>query len=552
MSHRALRLCIFVSCARRLACGWAVVCAALLVALGTTGSQDAHAAPSAGIIVNDLGDNTTGGNGKCTLREAITNANANSDTTGGDCAAGSGTDTISFSVSGTIVVSPTLPSINDDLTIDGSGQSITVSGNHAVRVLVVNGGKTLSLNALTIANGTAVDCIAFAGTCGGGAFNNGGTLNVTNSTFSGNSAASDGGAIYNTVNSTLNVTNSTFSGNSASCCAGGGIENNATMTVTDSTFTANVSVNGGGIANYSHLTVSNSTFGANNAFNGGAIFNDGPLTVANSTFSANGASNSGGAIYQSGFGGTTLRNTIVANSTSGGNCAGGIGDGGHNLRWPSSDTTCVGAFGDPKLGPLTNNGGSTQTLALLAGSAAIDAGDDAVCAAAPVNNLDQRGKLRTQGAHCDSGAFEADEPAQSGPNFVVSRTTDHDDGICGVADCTLREAINAANAHGGADTVTFVVTGTIGLGATLPAINDDLTIDGTGKSITVSGHSAVRVMVVNSGKTLSLNRLTIANGLCDTCDGGGIYNSGTLNVTNSTFSGNSLKRPLAVCRRGIV
>src|SRR5207245_11695482 len=65
-----------------------------------------------------------------------------------------------------------------------------------------------------------------------------------------------------------------------------------------------------------------------------------------------------------------------------------------------------------------------------------------------------------------------------------------------------------------------------------------------GQSITVSGKSGVRAMVVNSGKTLSLNRLTIANGLCDTCNGGGIYNSGTLNVSNSTFSGNSMKRPL--------
>src|SRR5207247_382794 len=199
----------------------------------------------------------------------------------------------------------------------------------------------------------------------------------------------------------------------------------------------------------------NSTFGANNAFNGGGIFNDGPLTVANSSFSANGASGSGGAIYQAGFGATTLKNTIVANSTSGGNCAGGIGDGGHNLRWPGTDSSCVGTFGDPQLGPLANNGGPTWTMALGAGSAAIDAGDDAVCAAAPVNNLDQRGKLRTQGAHCDSGAFEADEPAQSGPNFIVTRTADRDDGVCGALDCTLREAINRANAVASANTISF-------------------------------------------------------------------------------------------------
>ncbi len=67
------------------------------------------------IVVNDVGDDTTGGNSNCTLREAITNANNNSDTTGGDCAAGSGADTITFSVSGTITLGSTLPAINDEV-----------------------------------------------------------------------------------------------------------------------------------------------------------------------------------------------------------------------------------------------------------------------------------------------------------------------------------------------------------------------------------------------------------------------------------------------------
>src|SRR5438309_894854 len=190
MSQRAWCVCLAVTCAlaltrvRRRALGQALVCLALLLALGAPGDQSAHAAPSAALVVNDLGDNTTGGNGQCTLREAMTNANANGDTTSGDCVAGSGADTISFSLSGTIVLSATLgtlPAINDDLTVDGSGQSITISGNHAVRVMVVNGGKTLSLNALTIANGS---CLV----CNGGGIYNSGTLNVTSSTFSGNAA----------------------------------------------------------------------------------------------------------------------------------------------------------------------------------------------------------------------------------------------------------------------------------------------------------------------------------------------------------------------------
>lgn len=80
------------------------------------------------IIVDDLGDNTTSGDANCTLREAITNANNNSDTTGGECLAGTaGPDIINFSVNGTITLLSTLPNINDDVTIDGTGQSITVS-----------------------------------------------------------------------------------------------------------------------------------------------------------------------------------------------------------------------------------------------------------------------------------------------------------------------------------------------------------------------------------------------------------------------------------------
>src|SRR5262245_11943668 len=167
------------------------------------------------ITVNTLADETTT-NGSCSLREAITNANDNAQTYP-DCVAGTGTDAITFSVSGTIVLSSVLPNINDDLTIDGGAQSITVSGGNSVRVMFVNGGKTLTLHNLTVADGSA-------GTSGGGLFNSGGTVNVTNSTFSGNSAScsdiacfAGGGGIFNEVNGTVNVTNSTFSANTLSC-----------------------------------------------------------------------------------------------------------------------------------------------------------------------------------------------------------------------------------------------------------------------------------------------------------------------------------------------
>src|SRR5262245_9602119 len=74
------------------------------------------------------------------------------------------------------------------------------------------------------------------------------------------------------------------------------------------------------------------------------------------------------------------------------------------------------------------------------------------------------------------------------PAFVVTTTADTDDGTCDT-NCTLREAINATNANTGNDTISFSVSGTITLGSALPALDDNLTIDGTGQTITVSGNN---------------------------------------------------------------
>ncbi|MCB0064362.1 MAG: hypothetical protein KDE19_19695, partial [Caldilineaceae bacterium] len=139
-------------------------------------------------------------------------------------------------------------------------------------------------------------------------------------------------------------------------------------------------------------------------------------------FSANSAEVTGGGIFNEGN--LTLNNTIVANSSTGGDCvnasSGAVTSQTHNLIEDSANAcgishgtngTIVGQ--DPLLGPLQDNGGpaagagtATHTHALLAGSPAIDGGDNAICAAAPVNNLDQRGTVRPQGTACDIGAVE--------------------------------------------------------------------------------------------------------------------------------------------------
>jgi hypothetical protein len=184
--------------------------------------------------------------------------------------------------------------------------------------------------------------------------------------------------------------------------------------VSSSTFSGNYSNYGGGISNDGGmLSVSNSTFYGNGSIlgeAGGGIYNNGGmLSLMNSTFFGNSAGvfGKGGSIYNEDSGTVTLNNTI-AGSPTGSNCFGTLIDGGGNLSYP--DTTCPGINADPVLGPLQNNGGPTDTMALNAGSDAVDGGTDAICGAPPVNGLDQRGISRPQGPHCDIGAFEALAP----------------------------------------------------------------------------------------------------------------------------------------------
>ncbi len=129
--------------------------------------------------------------------------------------------------------------------MDGAGQTLTISGNNAVRVMQVVAGASLTLNNLTIANGA---------TGGGGGISNSGTFTITNSTFSGNSAPSGfGGAINNVSGGTLTITNSTFSGNSATSGFGGGVYNNGgPLTITNSTFSGNSATSGVGAGVYNN------------------------------------------------------------------------------------------------------------------------------------------------------------------------------------------------------------------------------------------------------------------------------------------------------------
>ena len=321
---------------------------------------------------------------------------------------------------GTYALSATV-TVAVDLTIAGDGASTTiVDGGSSVGLFVSSGSLTVS--DLTLQNGTRFNGGAIA------AF----IAKVTNSTFTANNATNDGGAVAAV---SVTVTNSTFTANNATVDGGAIIANVAS--VTNSTFSANSAANGGGAIDAFIASAANSTFSANSAGVGGAI-NATSATAANSTFSANSAGVGGGAIAfnnaivtnstfsanSAGFGGViegntaSVTNTLFAEPTATNNCFAttGITDGGGNF---STDASC--AFTQPTshvvspaqlaLGSLASNGGTSQTIALGAASVARDAGIDAVCAAAPVNGLDQRGISRPQGAHCDSGAYEYVAPA---------------------------------------------------------------------------------------------------------------------------------------------
>lgn len=322
-------------------------------------------------------DNTT-----CTLPNAITSANT--DTATGGCTAGSGNDTIIFdsTLSGqTITLGSALSDLTTNITIDGSSLTshVKISGNNAYRVFNITAAGTVVLDHLDLINGND-------GNNGGGGIQNAGTLTINHSTLANHYSGpgfSGGGGIRST--GTLTVNNSTFSSNTAAGSAGGVFNASGTLTVNNSTFSGNSAPNG--------------------SSSGGGIANMGTLTVNNSTFSGNSAGNGGGGIAI--FSGTaTVRNTILANN-GGKDCSGTINTALNNLIQTTA-TACGLTNGtngnkigvDPLLGALANNGGSTQTFALLTGSPAINAGDSATCI-----STDQRGTARA--GVCDIGAFEA-------------------------------------------------------------------------------------------------------------------------------------------------
>ena len=345
---------------------------------------------------------------------------------------------------------------DDFVNADGiTLRSLSIQGDNSLHVVNISGTNAATvLDGFVITGGDADDATGR----GGGMINITGPGAVRNCSFYGNRASQSGGALY-MEDSTLEVTDCTFSGNAAD--SGGAIYNNGSASliqrcffesnfavlgegggiystnfpapeVDGCTFFKNEAGNrGGGIHITNNARVTSSTFIENEAADGGGIFAIGSEPeVTNCTFSGNKATVNGGGMQN-----YWAATTIVTNCTFSGNVA-AAGGNMYNLDSDPTVTNCIfwggtggeivddaasvpvvsycvvqGGYaagsniftGDPKLAPLAANGGPTETMALLSGSSALDAGTST---GAP--SVDQRGISRPQGAGYDIGAFEVE------------------------------------------------------------------------------------------------------------------------------------------------
>jgi hypothetical protein len=406
---------------------------------------------------------------------------------------------------------------------------------------------------------------------GGGVAATAGTLRIGGTTITGNTATVSGGGVavgvppgtgqVMTTPAVAEIRFSDISFNSAGSSGGGVVNAAGDLFLSTSSVTNNTATAGGGLANTEsgRSEVVSSTFSGNTTgaggFGGGLLNESGSLDVTNATVTLNTAA-SGAGIASRNNANTTVQNSIIAQNvllgggagvdafadsviTSGGDNVVGVGEAGFVNGVNADQTGTSGTPLDARLAPLANNGGSTQTHALLTSgpaSPAIDAGSNSnLDMNAAEFDVDQRGAERVLGSSVDAGAFE------SGSNAIfVTTKQDVVDGGDGVI--SLREAVNIANAADGNDVIVLPagrfelsLFGSLedsNLSGDLD-ITDGVTIVGHGAGVTViDGAQSDRVFEVRSTNASFLD-MTIHNGRVDNGSGGGI---------NAEFSTVTLKR----------
>ena len=337
----------------------------------------------------------------------------------------------------------------------------TVSGNTAANG--AGGGVDQNVGTTILNNCTLSGNSASFG--GGGLFDGRGTTMLTDCTLSGNSTGGYGGGVDTTFYGTATLANCTVSGNSASAGGGFSVGLSSATTLTNCIISGNsAATNGGGSSGgvYSTSTLTNCTISGNSAsMNGGGLFNKSyyGASLTNCTISGNSAAANGGGLFNNSYYATTLINCTVSGNvaSSGGgldNGSGTVNTGniivaensatvsapdalgifaslGNNLigetdgsgGWVGSDLTgTIDQPLDPLLAASGNYGGPTQTMPLLPGSPAIDAGSNVLIPAGATT--DQRGLARIVNSVVDIGAFES-----SGFTIAVTTGTGQSTGV---------------------------------------------------------------------------------------------------------------------------
>ena len=391
--------------------------------------------------------------GQTSLREAIAYANTltSGSVTFSPALTAGGPATITLN--GTQLPIITKPVATGNLTIVGPGaDKLTITGNLTSRIFEVSVGSGLTINKLTLKDGfttiiggailnhgklnvrdsviTHNSAVSGLGDGQGGAvFSDGSDLTLINDVITNNTADLAGGGIMIDGNCSTLISYCTIDGNFAggfglTAASGGGIENTSTTTVliTSSIISNNIANEGsgngygGGIENIgSSLYILDSTLTGNQGGNGGALDNfTGSTTLINNTITGN---TIGLAVFGTPgiavFGGSlNVSNSIVADKMT--KSAGAI-VGSNNLLVAGVSTDLLnGVNGNIvvadvaalKIGPLADNGGLTKTFALLAGSPALDAGNNLFATANGIS-LDQRDLPRIVNTTVDIGAFES-------------------------------------------------------------------------------------------------------------------------------------------------
>jgi Fibronectin type III domain len=412
-----------------------VLTLASFVLLASAGVAQAHT-----IIVNTTSDPSgTNGcltDGTCSLRDAVAAASSG-DTI--ELGGTSGSPEVYSLTQGTDI------QITTSLTLEGGGVTATsIDGSEndggqgqadLARILRVDGGATVTIQNLAFTGGTDYEdeylqscqnnCYAVNENGGGALFNDGGNVTLDDVDFTDNSGDNPVGGGVSNGSGTLNMTNVSFTNDNA--YGGGGLfTRSGTVTGTGLTFQDDGpdASNGGaayllgGTVLLTNVTVVGS--GSPSGVGGGIVNSGAMLTLINDTFSGNvrgsidteqGATTSvGNTIIGAGFsdnvnygcvaagqGDDVSGNTSTAAITT--DLGSNIDQDGHcGLSGPGDQTDV-----DPELAPIANNGGPTLTQALLAGSPALGAANEANCP-----TTDQRGELRA--SPCDIGAFEAQFP----------------------------------------------------------------------------------------------------------------------------------------------